>query len=31
MLKSERINFLAKKIAPNPLEATYWIDLTEDP
>ena len=31
MLKSERINFLAKKVAPNPLEATYWIDLTEDP
>lgn len=31
MLKSERINFLAKKVAPNPLEATYWIDLTEGP
>lgn len=31
MLKSEKINFLAKKIAPNPLEATYWIDLTEGP
>lgn len=31
MLKSEKINFLAKKIAPNPLEATYWIDLTADP
>ena len=31
MLKSEKINFLAKKIAPNPLEATFWIDLSEDP
>lgn len=31
MLKSEKINFLAKDIAPNPLEATFWIDLSEDP
>lgn len=31
MIKSEKINFLAKKTAPNPQETTYWIDLTEDP
>ena len=30
MIKSEKINFLAKKIAPNPWECTYWIDLTAD-
>lgn len=24
------INFKASKIAPNPSEVTYWIDLTED-
>lgn len=31
MIKSEKINFLAKKTAPNPYEVTYWIDLTTDP
>lgn len=31
MIKSERINFLARKSAPNPQEATYWIDLNSDP
>lgn len=30
MIKSEKINFLAKKIAPNPWECTYWIDLSAD-
>lgn len=30
MIKSEKINFLAKKVAPNPYEVTYWIDLTAD-
>lgn len=27
----ERINFIASLYAPNPLETTYWVDLTEDP
>lgn len=31
MLKSEKINFKASKISPNPLEVTFWIDLTENP
>ena len=30
MIKSEKINFLAKRNAPNPWECTYWIDLTAD-
>lgn len=27
----ENIKFLAKNFAPNPLECTHWVDLTEDP
>lgn len=27
----ENIIFLPSKVAPNPMEATYWIDLKEDP
>ena len=27
----ENIIFLPSKIAPNPMEASYWIDLKEDP
>ena len=27
----ERINFIASLYAPNHLETTYWVDLTEDP
>lgn len=28
MIKSEKINIIASKYAPNPLEVSYWIDLT---
>ena len=27
----ERVKFLALQYAPNPLECTYWVDLTADP
>lgn len=27
----ENINFRASQYAPNHLEVTYWVDLTEDP
>lgn len=30
MIKQEMPNFIASKYAPNPLEVSYWIDLTED-
>lgn len=25
------VNFIESKIAPNPFECTYWVDLSEDP
>lgn len=31
MIRQENPNFKASRFAPNPLEVTYWIDLTEDP
>lgn len=31
MIKQEHINFVASKYAPNPLEVTYWIDLSANP
>lgn len=30
MIKQENPNFLASFYAPNPMEVTYWIDLSED-
>lgn len=30
MIKQENPNFLASVYAPNPMEVTYWIDLSED-
>ena len=30
MIRTERINIIASKYAPNPLEVSYWIDLTAD-
>lgn len=30
MIKQEMPNFIASKYAPNPLEVTYWIDLSAD-
>lgn len=30
MTKQENPNFLASFYAPNPMEVTYWIDLSED-
>ena len=30
-MNTENINFKASQYAPNHLEVTYWIDLTEDP
>lgn len=30
MIKQENSNFLASVYAPNPMEVTYWIDLSED-
>ena len=30
MIKQENPNFLASAYAPNPMEVTYWIDLSED-
>lgn len=31
MIRQEHINFVASKYAPNPLEVTYWIDLSANP
>lgn len=31
MIRQENPNFKASRFAPNPLEVTYWIDLTADP
>lgn len=30
MIRTEKINIIASKYAPNPLEVSYWIDLTAD-
>lgn len=30
MIKQENPNFVASFYAPNPMEVTYWIDLSED-
>lgn len=30
MIKQENPNFLASVYAPNPMEVTYWIDLSEN-
>lgn len=30
MIKQENPNFLASVYAPNPMEVTYWIDLSTD-
>lgn len=30
MIKQENPNFLASVYAPNPMEVTYWIDLSAD-
>lgn len=30
MVRTEKINIIASKYAPNPLEVSYWIDLTAD-
>lgn len=30
MIKQESPNFLASVYAPNPMEVTYWIDLSTD-
>lgn len=30
MIRSEKINIIASKYAPNPLEVSYWIDLMAD-
>lgn len=30
MIRSEKINIIASKYAPNPLEVAYWIDLMAD-
>lgn len=30
MIKQENPNFVASLYAPNPMEVTYWIDLSED-
>lgn len=30
MIRTEKINMIASKYAPNPLEVSYWIDLTAD-
>lgn len=30
MIKQENPNFLASFYAPNPMEVTHWIDLSED-
>lgn len=30
MIKQENPNFLASVYAPNPMEVTHWIDLSED-
>ena len=30
MIKQDNPNFLASFYAPNPMEVTYWIDLSED-
>lgn len=29
MIKQENPNFLASFYVPNPMEVTYWIDLSE--
>lgn len=31
MIRQGNPNFKASRFAPNPLEVTYWIDLTADP
>ena len=31
MIRQESPNFKASRFAPNPLEVTYWIDLTTNP
>lgn len=31
MIRQENPNFKASRFAPNPLEVSYWIDLTTDP
>jgi hypothetical protein len=30
MIKQENPNFVASFYAPNPMEVTYWIDLSTD-
>lgn len=30
MIKQENSNFVASFYAPNPMEVTYWIDLSTD-
>ena len=30
LIKQENPNFVASFYAPNPMEVTYWIDLSED-
>lgn len=30
MIRTENINFVASKYAPNPKEVTYWVDLSAD-
>ena len=30
MIRTERINIIASKYAPNPLEVSYWVDLATD-
>ena len=30
MIKQENPSFVASFYAPNPMEVTYWIDLSED-